>query len=269
MELLPWPPTVIDPDTPSAARVYDVHLGGAHNFAADREFAARVTKMMPELPAVLRANRAFLGRAVRFMVHEGITQFLDLGSGIPTVGNVHEIAQRTNPACRVVYVDNDAVAIAHSQRILQSNPQATAVLADLRSPQAVLADPAVTGMLDLSRPVGLLLVAVLHFLPDDAEPAQIVAEYTAALSSGSHLALSHATAGEHEPERVEEAAGLYQARMPGFTLRSRAEVVRFFDGLRLVEPGVSHLSAWRPDERPDPTADPSTLPGYAGVAVIP
>ncbi|MEU4745246.1 SAM-dependent methyltransferase, partial [Actinosynnema sp. NPDC023658] len=191
----------IDLSRPSPARVYDVHLGGAHNFRVDREAAQRITEAMPDLPRVLRANRAFLRRAVRYLVGRGITQFLDLGSGTPTPGNVHEVARDADPDCRVVHVDVDPVAVAHSRVALGGTDRAAVVEADLRRPRDVLTHPDALRTLDLTRPVGVLMFAVLHFVPDADEPGVIVREYLDAVVPGSYLALSHAGA-DGDADRV-------------------------------------------------------------------
>lgn len=221
---------------------------------------------MPELPALLRANRSFLRRAVRFLVGAGIRQFLDLGSGIPTVGNVHSIAEAANPECRVAYVDIDPVAVAHSRLMLRNNPRAVAVQADLRDPDTVLENPTVTGLLDFSRPIALLAVAVLHFVPDVDRPADILAHYIRALPADSYVVLSHATVGNENPDQVQEAADLYASSIPGFTLRGRDQVAGFVAGLDLVEPGLVYLGNWRPDPTETDT-EPSTLPGYGAVGI--
>ena len=205
---------------PAAARVYDFYLGGFHNFAADREMGRQAIQMWPELPEIMRSNRGFLRRAVEFLVDAGVRQFLDLGSGIPTVGNVHEIAQRLAPDTRVVYVDNDPVAVEHSPAILAGDDRTAVVQRDLRDPEAVLADPAVPALLDLSRPVAVLMVAVLHFVPDEDDPAGLVARFRDAVAAGSYLALSHATAGERA-DRAAEHRGLYQRTATPMTMRTR------------------------------------------------
>jgi hypothetical protein len=249
-----WVGPDIDLSRPSPARVYDVHLGGAHNFQVDRDAARRIAEVMPELPRILRANRAFLRRAVRFLVGQGITQFLDLGSGIPTAGNVHEIAWSVDPACRIVYVDVDPVAVAHSRAILGASDRATAVHGDLRLPREVLANPEVLRTLDFTRPVGVLMFAVLHFVPDADKPAEIVREYLDATVPGSYLALSHASL-EGEAERAEEATEQFRSRVTDFSMRTRGEIGELLGGVDLVEPGVVYLTEWRPEageEDPDP-----------------
>ena len=170
-----WVPEGIDLQRPSAARMYDYYLGGAHNFGPDRELGRKVLEFVPDGQLLAQANRAFLHRAVRFLLSRGIQQFLDIGSGIPTAGNVHEVAQKEAPGSRVLYVDHDHVAVAHSEALLRDNPDARVLHADLRNPDEILSSPALHEVLDLSQPVGLLLVAVLHFIPDEDGPASLVA----------------------------------------------------------------------------------------------
>ncbi|GAA4832577.1 SAM-dependent methyltransferase [Saccharopolyspora rosea] len=258
-----WWADGVDVSRPSAARVYDVHLGGSHNFRVDRELAEESARLMPSLPAVLRENRSFLRRVVDFLARSGVTQFLDLGSGIPTIGNVHEIAQRINPECRVVYVDWDLVAVAHSQAILRGNARAVAIRADFREPGYVLAHHDVERLLDLSRPVAVLFFAVLHFLPDSDDPAGLVARYVRRLASGSYVALSHACDDDIAPT-TEEAARIYGERIGGFHMRSKSDVAGLFGDLPLVPPGLVDLTEWRPDSNAPPADHPWTGPG--GVA---
>jgi SAM-dependent methyltransferase len=263
-----WPggmPEGIDPTKPSTARVYDVHLGGTHNFEADRRVAAEVAARMPELPALLRANRDFLRRAVQYLVDAGVRQFLDIGSGIPTVGNVHDIAQHANPDCKVVYVDIDPVAVAHSRAILAGNPWATAVNGDLTAPKAILHDREIRDLLDLSQPIALLMVAVLHFQPDIDHCVALIKDYTDALAPDSYLVISHATAGEGAPDRVRDAAGVFSANIGGFYLRDRDQVARLFGDLTFVEPGLVNVTEWRPDVR---GPAPALHPAWAGVARV-
>jgi hypothetical protein len=233
----------------TAARVYDYCLGGVHNFPADREVARKLIEQFPFIPAVARANRAFLGRAVRYLTDSGIRQFLDLGSGIPTEGNVHEIAQAIAPDSRVVYVDIDPVAVAESLEILDDNQWAAAILADLRSPQAVLNHPTVGRLLDFNQPMGLLLASVLHFVPDDKQAYEAVDQYVDALTPGSYLVVSHAATEDFSPgSGREELAELYkrQTATAGAS-RTRSQFERFLTGLELVEPGLVWTRQWRPD----------------------
>ncbi|MGP4017644.1 SAM-dependent methyltransferase [Saccharopolyspora sp. 5N708] len=261
----PPEPENLDLDKPNAARVYDYYLGGNHNFAIDRQMGDEAIRMWPELPLIMQANRAFLRRAVQYCTEQGIRQFLDLGSGIPTVGNVHEVAQQAAPGTPVVYVDTDPVAVAYSRKLLGDNPDVAIVRADLREPDQVLAAPEVTELLDLSQPVALMMVAVLHFVGDANRPGAIVARYRDALAPGSFLVISHAT-DEGRPDVAHPHAELYRQRTTTpMTLRSRAAVTGFFEGFELVEPGVVHLPLWRPVASADVAERPERITGLAGV----
>lgn len=262
-----WIPDGVDPTRPSTARVYDVHLGGTHNFESDRAVAAQVVARLPELPTLLKANRAFLRRAVQYLVDVGVRQFLDLGSGIPTVGNVHDVAQHANPDCRVVYVDIDPVAVAHGRVMLSGNAWASAVRGDLTQPAEILHNREIRDLLDLSQPVAVLMVAVLHFQPDTAQCAAMVREYTKALAPGSFLVMSHAASAGRALGRVRDAAEVFSANVGGFYLRSQEEVAELFGDLRFVEPGLVNMSEWRPDPT-DPTPSPDMHHGYAGIGRI-
>ncbi|MGV9301844.1 SAM-dependent methyltransferase [Nonomuraea sp. NPDC004354] len=232
-------PVSFDPNIPNVARMYDYFLGGKDNFAADRAAAEKVLEIVPHIPVGARENRAFLGRAVRFLREQGITQFLDIGTGLPTQSNVHEIA---GPGARVVYVDNDPQVLVHARALLEDTPQVRIVRGDLRAPAAVLADAATH--LDFSRPVAVLLLAIVHFVKDD--PAPIVATLTDALVPGGYLAISH-VCHDLRPEAAPEVERVYQGASAQFTARHSTEVAALFDGLDLVEPGVVNLPEWRPD----------------------
>jgi SAM-dependent methyltransferase len=260
-----WVPSAVDLTRPSAARVYDYYLGGAHNFAVDRELAQSAIRALPELPLITQANRAFLRRAVRFLADRGIRQFLDIGSGIPTVGNVHEIAQRGDPQAHVVYVDNDAVAVAHSRALLGDDPNVTIVHADLREPGRLLADPRVSGLLDLDAPVGLLMVAVLHFVPDEDDPAAAIAAYREAVAPGSYMVVSHVTKdGNMDPDdRVRQ---LYERGTIPVYPRSRERIGELLAGFELVDPGVVYVPLWRPESAEDVEEHPERSAAYAAVA---
>ncbi|MGH4015803.1 MAG: SAM-dependent methyltransferase [Pseudonocardiaceae bacterium] len=245
-ELPTWVPDGINVKLPSAARVYDYLLGGGHNFAVDRVVGEKVLQVLPNGGQIAGSNRAFLRRAVLYMAEQGITQFLDLGSGIPTVGNVHEVAQDADPACRVVYVDYDEVAVAHSHLLLKGNDNATVVAADFTEPATVLTAPAVTGLLDFSQPIGLLMVAVFHFVADEKDPRGVVARYRDALPPGSLVALSHLTADQKPTEMAAVVEAMKSSRDPMY-FRPYDEVVALFEGLELVEPGVVSAPHWRPE----------------------
>lgn len=239
----------IDPERPSPARIYDFWLGGSQNFEADREAGRRAAEAMPTLPASLRANRVFLGHIVQHLAAErGITQFLDLGSGVPTVGNVHEVAQAANPEATVVYVDIDPVAVAHARALLADDPRAHAVLADLRETASVLAHPLVRDGIDWSRPVAVLLFAVLHFIPDTDQAGRIVRGYTEPCVPGSFLAISHGAPDRAAPQAQASAAGDYSARtgVP-FAARTAEQVADWLTGLEIQPPGVQDIRVWLPD----------------------
>lgn len=267
MERPAWAPPGIDLSVPSVSRMYDYYLGGSHNFEVDRQAARKAMAAFPGLPKIMQANRAFMRRAVRFAVSEGVTQFLDIGSGIPTFGNVHQVAQDASEAARVVYVDNDPVAVAHSRAVLADNDRADIVAADFREPQAILTSEPVRRLLDLDRPVALLLVALLHFLEDSDEPHAALAELGDALAPGSLLVITHAStdSGPRDTsERGEKVSQIYRDSGSKLVMRSSREVARFFDGFPLVEPGLVPMPTWRPDGPVD-EEDPIVFNGYAGV----
>ncbi|WP_252441383.1 SAM-dependent methyltransferase [Pseudonocardia humida] len=248
--------------------MYDYYLGGSHNFESDRAFGDQTLRAMPDLPSILRDNRDFLRRVVRKLCALGVDQFLDLGSGIPTVGNVHEVAQAAVPGARVVYVDHDPVAVAHSRALLEGVPLTATVLADVREPDVVLDAVRETGLLDLSRPVGVLMIALLHFMHDEDRPRELVAAYMDALPVGSHLAVSHARADGHQGMR--DAAAVYdQSRSPNpMRLRSAEEVRDLFGSLTMVDPGVVLLPRWHPDVVDDRNAGSEVdddYPGFGGL----
>jgi len=249
----PWPE--IDTTTAHAARVYDYWLGGGANFAVDRHAAEQAIAAMPMIVDAARANRAFLGRAVRYLAREaGIRQFLDIGAGIPSQDNVHTVAQRVAPDARIVYVDNDPIVLAHAHELLTSTPEgATAYLyADLRDPGMILSDAAKT--LDFGQPVALMLLATLQLVSDSDDPYRLVARLVEALAPGSYLAVSHPAKDVLAESGGKEAAeALNPALHTGLHLRTRDEVLRFFDGLDMVEPGLVQVHQWRPDA---PEQDP-------------
>lgn len=237
-------------EAPSAARMYDYLLGGYHNFAADRRAADAASSLYPDFPFVMRANRAFLRRSVEFLVAQGIDQFLDLGSGIPTAGNVHEVVHALNPAAHVVYVDVDPIAVSQSATLLQDTSHATIVQADARDPATILAHPEVRRLLDLQRPLAVLMVAFLHFLTDDAEAMGVVQTLRDAIPSGSYIVISHATHEGIGQETTRQIEALYARTKDPMIARSRSGIEPFFQGLTLVEPGLVFAPQWRP-EGPD------------------
>ena len=257
-----------DANRPTIARIYDYLLGGTENFEADRVAAREMIAEFPPLPQVLRTVRAFVRRATRFLAAEaGVRQFLDLGAGIPTVENVHDIAQGIDPAARVVYVDIDPLAVAHGQRILEGNPNAACVQGDLRRPGLIIADPDVLKVLDFSRPVAVMMSAVLHFIAEDDEAARIVGGYLDAAAAGSYLLICHA-ASEGVGAGEARARAIYSSRAQPLIPRSRAQITALFAGTELVPPGVVLTPQWRPgpdSEIPAGTDDIPLYFGYAGV----
>jgi len=260
-----WMPPMADARRANVARVYDYLLGGTQNFLPDQDAARAIAAVEPNIRVMARANRAFLGRAVRFLAAAGIRQFLDIGSGIPAEGNVHEVAQQASPGARVAYVDVDQVAVAHSRAILAGNQNATVIEGDVRSPETILGHQAVGRLIDFSQPTGLLLVAVLHVISDADDPWRIVARLRDALACGSYLVLCHATS-EGRPEVARAIEKVYSRSVSARgRSRSRAEILRFFDGFDLVDPGLVYMPQWRPDSPDDVPADPSRLWALVGV----
>ena len=260
-----WAPE-INTNVAHPARVYDYWLGGKDNFPADRALAEHIMQAIPTMRAMAAANRAFLTRAVRYLAEEaGIRQFLDIGTGIPTSPNVHEVAQAVAPNARVVYVDNDPIVLAHSRALLQRTPEGRLafILADLRDHEAILADPTLARTLDLTRPVGLVLIGITHHLRDADDPRRIVQTLMDALAPGSYLVLSQIT-GDFDPETMREVAAAVEQDGIPYVVRSKTDTERFFEGLELVEPGLVPIAAWRPD--PGTEQDPRSVSAYGGVA---
>ena len=259
----------IDMTRPHPARRYDYWLGGKDNFQADRDAAEAIAAVFPHIRTAARVNRAFMQRAVSFLAAEaGIRQFLDIGTGLPTADNVHDVAQRIAPQSRIVYVDNDPLVLAHARALLTSSPQgATAYIdADVREPEKILDDPAVRETLDFTQPVALLLVAILHFVEDHEDPWGIVRRLVAALPAGSYLVLSHATFDPLDPATIAAMDDVNKHNKPLFSPRPLAEVTRFFEGLDVLEPGIVSLPDWRPE--PGPRATPAEATGYGAVARV-
>ncbi|MFC7344347.1 SAM-dependent methyltransferase [Saccharopolyspora griseoalba] len=262
-----WVGGDVDVETPNAARMYDYYLGGSHNFAQDRAAAARALEVTPTMIPGARANRAFLQRAVRFCLDAGVRQFLDLGSGIPTVGHVHEIAHRVDPSTRVAYVDNEPVAVAHTRRILSDASAVTVTRADLKDPEEVLNAPGVAGLLDFGQPVAVLAVAVLHFIPDAEDPAAILDAYCRAVPSGSFLAVSHITDHYDTPEKVAEIDRLYSSTTHAARHRRFEEFTALLGDRELVDPGAVYATDWRPETGSAP-ADGARTAFWAAVARV-
>ncbi|MBY8870737.1 SAM-dependent methyltransferase [Micromonospora sp. PLK6-60] len=239
--------------TPTIARMYDYYLGGTENLDVDREAADQVIAAVPDVVAGIRQNRAFLGRAVRFLAAEaGIRQFIDIGAGLPTQGNVHEIAHGVDPAARVVYVDFDPEVVAHAGALLAREPNAVAIEGDVRRPEELLAHPRLRELVDLDRPLAILMIAVVHFIPDAEDPAGVVGRYRDALPGGSYLALTHATADGIPADAASDAMDVYRSGVTPLYLRRRERVAAQLAGLTLVEPGLVNVAEWRPDaSKPD------------------
>ncbi|MFG3053997.1 SAM-dependent methyltransferase [Kitasatospora sp. NPDC048239] len=248
------PPADLRPEIPHPARMYDYYLGGKDHFPADREAAEKVMALSPLVRISALANRAFLGRAVHHLAASGVRRFIDIGTGIPTAGNTHQVAQQVHPDARVVYLDNDPIVLVHSRALLSgTTPESTAVVqADLREPAAILKAPEVREVLDSGQPVALLLFAVLHFIDEADDPHAIVRTLVDALPAGSHLAISHATGDFAPPADAAKGPALYRNASAQLTMRSREQVLRFFDGLELLEPGLVTAPLWRPDREPEP-----------------
>ena len=258
-----WVPTSVNTDKPSAARMYDYLLGGSHNFAVDRQLLEKITAIQPDAKRMAIMNRAFMRRAVLFLLEKGIRQFLDLGSGIPTVGNVHEIAQGVDPSSRVVYVDNEHVAVAHGQLLLEENENTIIVQADITKPGLILTDKDTQRLIDFDQPVGLLAVTIGHYILDDQDPVGIFATYRDALPSGSYLAMSHFT-NDFETVKADELTEAMKSSQNNVRARSHAEILSLFGDFELVEPGLVTTSQWRP-EFADEIEEPERDGLYAGV----
>ncbi|MDG6103330.1 SAM-dependent methyltransferase [Dactylosporangium aurantiacum] len=249
----------VDTSIPNVARMYDYYLGGYHNFAVDREAAERILAIFPDTPAAARTNRRFLQRAVRHLAQAGVRQFLDIGTGLPTQGNVHDIADG-----RVVYVDNDPVAVAQARSLVDGLDRVSVALADLREPEALLCDPDVAGHLDFGEPVAILMVSILHFVPDEADPAGLIARLRDATVPGSHLVVSHLTRDGVPDAPAQQGQQVYRQSSAPIVPRTRADILRLFDGYELLDPGLVWLGDWRPDD-----GDAQVSHGYGGVGVKP
>jgi hypothetical protein len=258
------PPRDVDTSVPHIARIYNYWLGGKDNFAVDREAAEKVMQATPTVRPGVRANRAFLGRTVRHLAGgPGIRQFLDIGTGIPSADNTHEVAQAAAPESRVVYVDNDPIVLAHARALLTSVTGATAYLdADVRDPATILSGAAAT--LDFSQPVAVMLIAIMHCVPEEDDPYAIVRTLMEATPSGSYLVVSHPARDQAPAQSAQAEAALTQAMRQKVTFRTHQQVSGFFDGLELLEPGVVALPQWRPDEPVDPDGPVTAMWGGVG-----
>jgi len=254
-------------DRPTPARMYDYYLGGKDNFAVDREAADAVIGLLGDVVVRLgpQENRAFLRRAVRWLAQQGIDQFIDLGAGLPTQGNVHQVVREVNPAARVVYVDNDPIVLAHGRALLADSPGVEVITADLREPETILGHPVVADLIDPARPVGLLLFAVLHFVPDSEDPRALLGAYFSRLAPGSFVALSHVTMDGFPPETIAQATSVYERATSPMVPRSYAQIADLLDGVDLVEPGLVRTWQWRPEPEDSLRTDAT----YAAVGRIP
>lgn len=257
----------IDTRKASPARIYDYFLDGKDNYAVDREAAWEIMKTVPEAPASAHANRAFLTRAVRYLAAQaGIRQFIDIGTGLPTQGNVHEIAHDAAPDAHVVYVDNDPVVLVHGRALLEGSPNVAVIQGDLRHPEEIMADPRLNELIDFGEPVGLLLVAILHFIRDDEDPAGLVARLAGQLPSGSHVVVSHGYEGGMDADDTAHSTAVYRrSKLPIYS-RDPAEVAQFFTGLDILGPGIVWVPEWSRPRSPDRWPDPQTSHFIGAVA---
>jgi hypothetical protein len=257
----------LDPRRPNPARMYDYFLGGYHNFEADRQAAEATEAAFPGVRAAARANRDFLRRAVRYLVGQGIDQFLDLGSGVPTAGHVHEIAQAANPDARVVYVDAEPVVVHASESLLTGVSGAEVLHADIRHADTVLTSRPVRSLLDLKRPLGLMMVSVLQYIPDSDNPQRLIARYRRELPSGSFLAISHPYINDFDTDGPHPILQVYNATNSPITSRGPERIAAWLDGLDLVEPGVVAVTEWHAE--PGDAPSKQRVPNYGALARIP
>jgi hypothetical protein len=264
-------PADMDQGRPTPARIYDYILGGDSNFPADRRAAEQILAAVPEVKDAAWANRGFHQRAAVWIAEHGIRQFIDIGSGLPTVGNTHEVVRRVAADARIVYVDNDPMVPLHSEALLSDQPDIAVVLGDLRDPETIIGHPALRALIDFSEPAGLLITGVMMFVADGSNPWRLVARYVEELASGSYLALSHLTGDQKPPQAAAEFQAVFDTATEHLYLRSKPEVERFFDGLQLVppyegaEPGLSYAGVWGAEDPAAADTDGSRWL-YAGVA---
>jgi SAM-dependent methyltransferase len=251
------------------ARIYDYLLGGKDNFASDRAAAEKLIELTPNIREGVQANRRFLSRAVRFLAEAGIRQFLDIGAGLPTQENVHQVVLRAAPESSVVYIDNDPIVLSHGRALLADNGQTIVLDGDLREPEAILDDPRVSGHIDFDRPVGLLLLAVLHFIPEDDIAERIVKTLRDRLAPGSALVISHLSFGDLEDDKLRKGREVYSRTSAGSaTPRPHAQILRFFDGFTLVEPGLVSTDDWRPEAGEPRLTKLPGIDGFSGVGLL-
>ncbi|WP_432923796.1 SAM-dependent methyltransferase [Microbispora sp. CA-135349] len=263
-------PQGVDPNTPSIARMYDYFLGGKDNFKADREAAKKMISLVPNVREFARANREFLGRIVRFLAQQGIDQFLDVGAGLPTQQNVHQVAQAVAPQARVAYVDNDPIVLVHGRALLADSPGTIVVQGDINAPEAILGDADLRAHLDLSRPIAVLMLSVLNVVPDDAKAEAIVATFRAAMAPGSYLVISHGYTGQVGSRTDREVREVYRRSSAGSSKpRDHAQIAAYFDGLELLEPGIVPVAAWRPEQEWEAEVDLSRPNILAAVGRVP
>ncbi|ACU71398.1 protein of unknown function DUF574 [Catenulispora acidiphila DSM 44928] len=266
-----WAPAAIDLDQPSSARVWDYFLGGSHNFEVDRRVAEQAIAFKPDMPDLARQVRMFLQRAVRTAAAAGIDQYIDIGAGVPTMGPVHEIARETVPHARVVYVDHDPVAVAHGQALLADDPDAVFIQADARSPRAILDHPEVHALIDLDRPVAVVLCSLLHFVSADDDPAALVATLRAAMAPGSHLIVQHASHDGQSGDII-KMLQMWNANSPEpMYWRTHDEIENLLAGFTILDPGVVPLPLWRPEaeDRAGAAENPERYASYAAVGTKP
>jgi hypothetical protein len=260
-----WAADQVSLDRPNVARMWDYYLGGFHNFAIDRQAAEYAMRLYPDMPLVARTTRSFLRRAMGFLLEQGIDQFLDIGSGMPTAGNVHEIALGVNPDARVVYLDVDPVVVSHSQAILRGVSNVVAIQADARRPEELLERAAVRQGLDWSRPIGLLTIALFHLVAVDAEVRRILRAFRKAIPNGSYLVLTHATADGVDASLAREGEQNYERANAPLHFRRHAQILSMFEGFDLIDPGVVYLPLWHPDPEEELVNAPVRSANYAGV----
>lgn len=260
-----FPVEEIDTSRPHPARMYDYFLGGRDNYEVDREAAHRVLDIAPDVIDGARANRDFLRRAVTYLVEGGVRQIIDIGTGIPTSPNTHEIANAVSPEVRVAYIDNDPIVATHAGARLLGTGNTGFFLGDMRDPQTILGHPTIGELIDVDQPVALLLVSVMHFVTHEEDPAGMIAAYREALPAGSHLVLSHAT-GDFHLDEVDDVLEVYKKATASLTARSHAEVLALFEGFELLDPGLVQVPLWHPDGPPPSPADLRRIPVYGAVA---
>ena len=266
-DLPDWVPGAVDMDEPSIARIYDYLLGGYHNFEIDRQLADMSLQIYPDMALASQVSRAFLRRVVNYLLDQGITQFVDIGSGIPTLGHLHEIAQRRNPENRVVYIDIDPVAIAHSKAILREKPYTLVFQADARDPQTIFEHIEKEAALDFSKPVAFLFIALLHYIVDADEVRHLIGEYSSRLAPGSYMAFTHGTYENAPPGVAESLMNLSSKSRHSMLYRSRDDIATLFPKMEIVEPGIVPTPLWHPEGPEDLfLAQPERSLAYAGVA---